>query len=448
MAVRTRHVALTALIATTVFALAVPASATAVDSPTAVTQPLLSGTTATTGTATAPGMPAVSAQWVRSTEATFSWNAANGGSPITGYKLRLVAGDAVVDERNWDTRTSIWISDLRPAMSYELRVAAVNTIGTGSYAAYRFTTPRTSVERLYGATRFDTAVRVSERAFPDSGVPAGFVANGLNFPDALAAAAAAGALGGPVLLTNPSTVPAPVVTELGSLAPDYVFVAGGAASVTDAVAKKTSQAATSNAFRLSGQNRFGTAADVATLWDTADVVYLANGMDFPDALAGAAAAGAMGAPVLLAEKTRLPAETRSALARLRPAKIVVLGGTGVISSAVASAAVASTGVTTSTQRLAGADRFSTAVEISKATFKISGVPVVYVASGASFADALAGAAAAGYRGGPVLLTDSRTVPASVLAEVKRLRPHWIVVLGGPTVVSDAVRDRLHAAATS
>ncbi|TAL06017.1 MAG: hypothetical protein EPO00_11865, partial [Chloroflexota bacterium] len=53
-------------------------------------------------------------------------------------------------------------------------------------------------------------------------------------------------------------------------------------------------------------------------------------------------------------------------------------------------------------RLGGKDRYATAAAVSAATYG-PGVPVVYLASGTGFADALAGAPAAGMQAGPVLL---------------------------------------------
>ncbi|MDR2996667.1 MAG: cell wall-binding repeat-containing protein [Microbacterium sp.] len=397
--------------------------------------------------ATVPAAPTVTVESLAATEVTFSWTAADGGSPITGYIIRLSSGGVVVDEAQQIT-TYGRAYMLVPNTSYEVSVAAINAVGTGAFTKVPFTTKPTTVDRQYGTTRYDTAVKVAQKAFPGTGGDAAFLASGLGFPDALAAAAAAGATGAPVLLTDPRALPAAVGKELGALAPQYLVVAGGPASVSEAVAQTAAQHATVDAFRLAGQNRFGTAADVATLWDSSDVVYLASGMNFPDALSGAAAAGAVGAPVLLTAKDTLPPETKAALARLRPSRIVVLGGTGVVSAAVVSKATAATGVTTKATRLAGASRYDTAVAISKATFPEPGVPAVYVASGASFADALAGAAAAGYRGGPVLLTDGKSAPATVLKEIQRLRPGQIVVLGGPSVVSDTVKAQLLKAATS
>jgi hypothetical protein len=90
-------------------------------------------------------------------------------------------------------------------------------------------------------------------------------------------------------------------------------------------------------------------------------------------------------------------------------------------------------------RIAGASRFATAAAISADTFA-PGVPVAYLATGYGFADALAAAAAAGFRGGPVLLVSVDSVPNEVLSELQRLKPNRIVVVGGTSVVSDAVID--------
>ena len=149
--------------------------------------------------------------------------------------------------------------------------------------------------------------------------------------------------------------------------------------------------------RLAGADRYATAVAIskATYMPGVPVAYVASGLGFADALAGAAAAGTAGGPLLTIPGTSLPAATAAELDRLNPAKIIVLGGTGSVSSAVVTQLASHT--TGSVTRLAGADRYATAVAISKATYK-PGVPVAYVASGLGFADALAGAAAAGTAG--------------------------------------------------
>jgi putative cell wall-binding protein len=81
--------------------------------------------------------------------------------------------------------------------------------------------------------------------------------------------------------------------------------------------------------------------------------------------------------------------------------------------------------------------------VSAATFA-PGVPVVFIAAGQNFPDALAGGAAAAAEGSPVLLVRQNSIPALVATELDRLNPGRIVVLGGPAIVSDAVKTALGA----
>ncbi|MEO8463224.1 MAG: cell wall-binding repeat-containing protein [Chloroflexota bacterium] len=95
-------------------------------------------------------------------------------------------------------------------------------------------------------------------------------------------------------------------------------------------------------------------------------------------------------------------------------------------------------------RLAVGAAVATAAAISAQTFAPD-TAVAYIAYAYNFPDALAGAAAAGTVQGPVLLANSTGAldPATV-AELTRLQPHKIIVLGGTGVISDSVRQALAA----
>lgn len=86
-----------------------------------------------------------------------------------------------------------------------------------------------------------------------------------------------------------------------------------------------------------------------------------------------------------------------------------------------------------TRRLAGADRFATAVAISADAFP-QGAPVVYLARADAFADALA---ASSLSRGPVLLVPAcGSLPTVVGQEIARLNPTEVVALGGTAAVCD------------
>jgi putative cell wall-binding protein len=263
----------------------------------------------------------------------------------------------------------------------------------------------------------------------------------VNFPDALAGAAAAGSQHAPILLVTKDSIPVPTAAELMRLKPARIVILGSAGVVSSAVAAAADEYTAGAVSRIGGADRYATAAAIsaATFAPGVALAYVATGANFPDALAGAAAAGSRNAPVLLVKDDGIPSATVAELQRLKPAKIVVLGGASVVSSSVKEALAAYT--TGTVIRLAGGDRYSTAATISSATFA-PGVDVVYVATGANFPDALAGAAAAGSEGAPILLVTKDTVPSATAAEVRRLNPGRIVVLGSTGVVSEAVRLQL------
>ncbi len=88
--------------------------------------------------------------------------------------------------------------------------------------------------------------------------------------------------------------------------------------------------------RQAGAGRTATAVAIsrATFRPGVPVVYVAEQADLAYSLPGAAAAGALGGPVLLTARNALPGQVARELTRLRPARIVVLGGTRHVSNAV------------------------------------------------------------------------------------------------------------------
>lgn len=101
-------------------------------------------------------------------------------------------------------------------------------------------------------------------------------------------------------------------------------------------------------------------------------------------------------------------------------------------AAAPTSSVSAAAVTTS--RVAGPDRYTTAVAISKHQFP-AGAKSVYLVRHDAYADAIS----AGMVGdGPILLVPgSGQVPSSVLAEVRRLAPSTVYAVGGPATVSAA-----------
>ena len=301
--------------------------------------------------------------------------------------------------------------------------------------------------RLAGADRYGTAAAISAATF-SPGVPAAVIAAGTTFADALAGAAAAAHVGGPLLLVSPSAIPPATAAELTRLRPAHLYVLGGPATVSAGVVSGLgayTRPATGAVTRLAGVDRYATAAAVsAALFPAgADSVLVATGQNFPDGLAAGAAAGELGVPVLLVTATAIPPATATELARLGPDRIVVIGGTGAVSNGVLAALDAYAAV--SVERVAAADRYATAAAVSTRFFG-AGAPVAFAATGVNFPDALAAGAAAAAWGGPLLLVKLTSLPSSTAVEISRLDPEAVFAAGGTGAVSLSVLGALGAAA--
>jgi putative cell wall-binding protein len=92
-------------------------------------------------------------------------------------------------------------------------------------------------------------------------------------------------------------------------------------------------------------------------------------------------------------------------------------------------------------RIGGADRYEVAAHVAQQTNPTSS-DTVLLASGQNFPDALSAAPAATALGAALLLVQQRDIPDATEAELVRLRPSTIVVVGGPATVSDSVVDQL------
>ncbi|MFZ7089082.1 cell wall-binding repeat-containing protein [Curtobacterium sp. RRHDQ10] len=98
-------------------------------------------------------------------------------------------------------------------------------------------------------------------------------------------------------------------------------------------------------------------------------------------------------------------------------------------------------------RTSGDDRFATTVALAKRAWP-GHAPVVYVATGADYPDALVAGAAAAHAGGPLLLTATDDVPGPVAAEIAALAPTRIVLVGGTAAVTTRAESELRSIAKS
>jgi putative cell wall-binding protein len=95
-------------------------------------------------------------------------------------------------------------------------------------------------------------------------------------------------------------------------------------------------------------------------------------------------------------------------------------------------------------RLAGVDRFATAVEVSKASFPAGNAGAVVLARSDAFPDALVGAPLAAAENAPLLLTTGASLPETTKAEIQRVLPkgRTVSLLGDPKAIPMSIATQL------
>ncbi|MFB2586729.1 cell wall-binding repeat-containing protein [Herbiconiux liukaitaii] len=201
--------------------------------------------------------------------------------------------------------------------------------------------------------------------------------------------------------------------------------------------------------RVSGADRYEAAVNAsrAAFPGTAPVVYVVTGSNYPDALSAGPAAAVDGGPLLLTDTNTLLPAVSAEIKRLRPGRIVVVGGPNSVSPAVFDSLRA---VQSDTVRISGTDRYEASRNLAMYAFGASRASTAYVATGANFPDALsAGAAAASARGPVVLVNGSASAPdTTTLALLGSLGVTTVKVAGGPASVSTGVETGLRTAGLS
>ena len=296
-----------------------------------------------------------------------------------------------------------------------------------------------TVTRIGGPDRDATANLISVAMYPTAhSAHVVILARDDVFADALAGSPMSKVFDGPVLLTPSNSLGASAQAGIVRvLNPgDTVYILGGTSAISNTVLAQL-RALGFVTVRIGGTDRYGTAALIAAKLSTSETVtkvYLATGVNFPDALAAASAAGSTGGVILLTADTIMPGVTASWLAAHGALPRIAVGG---------QAAKASPGATA----LAGSDRYATATAVAAATYP---APTgLLLATGRNFPDALAGAAYAAQQGWGLLLVDPGTsavtgAEAQYLSGVSASLTS-IVILGGISALPDAAAGVIVAA---
>ncbi|MDU5224515.1 MAG: cell wall-binding repeat-containing protein, partial [Finegoldia magna] len=262
------------------------------------------------------------------------------------------------------------------------------------------------VDRIAGADRYETSAKISKRTFPNH-IKTVVLASGENFADSLVAGSLANKENAPVLLTQKEKLPRAIKDEVDRLNPEQIIIVGGEKSVNISGLK--------NVKRLAGKDRYQTSVEVYKYLNPNGKVALASGLTFADALCATPLSSKENLPIILTDGHNLPKGITKDKVSL------IFGGEKSINIKGLE----------NTRRLAGADRYETALIIAK---EYGNLEKFVLADGRNYPDALSVAPLAHKNNQPILLTDPSHTEF-IKQIVKDNKTKEITVVGGKLSVS-------------
>ena len=230
---------------------------------------------------------------------------------VNGYQFSDALSIAPVAAANNEgivlaTRGSVEAGLTKQGINEVTLVGGENSIGSGVEKSLE---SKFKTKRIAGTDRYKT----SEMIVESTGKKEVGVATGKDFPDALSSGAFLAKKNLPLLLVNGKTQTS-LPQGLRGL---YTF--GGKSSVVNDFGK-----------RIAGANRYETSEKIAEEFGKSDVVVLASGTNFADALAAAPLAKKVNAPIILVKKDSLSENAKKLVNSAK--KVYVIGGENTISN--------------------------------------------------------------------------------------------------------------------
>lgn len=292
-------------------------------------------------------------------------------------------------------------------LNKSIGLAVAMAIIAGSFAptmnVFAENTAKIEVERIGGANRTDTSLKILDRI----GAKKIYLANGYQFADALSIAPIAAVKDyGIVLASKNNKSLEDNLLKKGIK--ETIFV-GGENSLSKSMEKNFSSKFSTK--RIFGKNRYKTSEQIVKSTGIKNVG-VATGIDFPDALSSGPLLAKKNIPLLLIDgkkQNKLPD-----------------GLNGVYTFGGKSSVVHEFG-----KRISGSNRYKTSVKIAEEYGKSD---VVILASGKNSADALAAAPLSKKMNAPLLLVDKNSIDKDAKSIVKKAKK--VIVVGGSSSISD------------
>ncbi|MDR0879253.1 MAG: cell wall-binding repeat-containing protein, partial [Clostridioides sp.] len=219
-----------------------------------------------------------------------------------------------------------------------------------------------NVRRIAGVDRYETAEKIGKEVRALSGkLDEVMLVDGTNFPDIITISTLASQKRVPILITKPNNLVDVTKNSLKDWSIKNVTIGGSYNSVSKGVENSLG---VSNISRLGGVDRYKTAELIAIetrkLTGNGSDMILVDGTDYPDGITINSIAAKTKSPILLTTPNKLTKITGDKIVEWQIKNILIGGGYNSVSKDIEDKLQVS-----NKERVAGIDRYETAVKISQ-----------------------------------------------------------------------------------
>ena len=375
----------------------------------------------------------ITARAIGANQINLSWSAVNSAAYYIVFRSNSLSG--TYTNIATSSSTSYTDSYLSSGNTYYYKVQAINSSGSIIYyysassvtaISGNISNSSISSERLSGTNRYETSKAISQSGWNYSYYAV--VVSGENYPDALCSAPLASKHNAPILLTTKDSLDTRTRDELLRLNVRSIFLIGGV-NVISSSAEQAIRNMGITVTRIAGIDRYDTSLKVAQAIGGSTEAVIATGENYADALSIAPIAAMKTMPILLTPKNSLSYNLKQYL-QSNISKTYVVGGTASISTGVLNQLPLP-------ERLSGSNRYQTNIQIIKRFINELNMSSIYLATGQSFPDALAGSALASLSNSPLILVSSPlNQETNSFIQERRSYIGKVTAFGGTSVISN------------
>ena len=289
-----------------------------------------------------------------------------------------------------------------------------------------------NINRIFGSDRNKTAIGIARKFYTGNSNTV-YITNGNKYADGLSMGSLTKYNNGPLLLTSKDNISPELKVMLNQLSPSKIIIIGGENTVSLEVEKYLKDYAFS-VERISGSNRINTSIEIAKKVDDINnltEIFLVNAFEEADSINIVSVSSRDGIPVLFTSKDILSKETKEYLIDENIKKINIIGGNNTISQNIENELK---DLNISTSRIAGGDRFLTAIEINKKYH--SNTSKLFFANAYNIADALSVGPVAGKLGAQIQILPTDIFPSTVKDYYQSKTITDFYILGGTNSISN------------